>query len=285
MAIRDIKHWQWIAISVVVGGVLAAVHLFNRPGHTDTTGNVISPGMFAAKVSRLVGREKQPALRHVVIHPPMRSASPGDSRVQLVTGEIFDRIGGGKSAYKPFHLYSPIPFVTDDAQTQARGPDFSIRHFLDEGAVPGTGTSYTYAWWLSAPVIVASRLGLSVLVIGVLWPPLLSLLIGAGWGGGSAEADTTYDLNRFATDPEPTEVAATVVGDDGLRDFNNSLAQTLHQAFDTPTCAPKATPPSTVELSSPPLDVAASELRTEKTYHGDYYPVEDIESSKGAESR
>jgi hypothetical protein len=92
-------------------------------------------------------------------------------------------------------------------------------------------------------------------------------------------SENRYDLDRFGNDTEPTAtVSPSAASDHDVHDFNEALAGELkHGGEAAPGAAVSSTMPIAT-LSSTPLEVAEpADAQRRKRYHGQYYPVEDVE--------
>ena len=100
----------------------------------------------------------------------------------------------------PYGRFKPIAGYIKPAAT----PYPSIINYLDElNRKYGSGSvKYRYAWWEGrAAIMTIYPLGGLVLIGGV-WPILLGLMIGAGFGGKVKKE--TYDLSRYSGESKAT---------------------------------------------------------------------------------
>jgi hypothetical protein len=125
-----------------------------------------------------------------------------------------------------------------------------------------------------------------LVVIGLIWPTIVQLLVGAGFGRGPSE-DDEYNLARYkgsSTSAGKAKVAVSVAEADQLAQLEAELEAKLKSgALAEPGDAPVRTAPTAVPipvLSAGPLEAPKEEAQKQaqrKGYgadQGDYYPTE-----------
>ena len=138
-----------------------------------------------------------------------------------------------------------------------------------------------YRWWESQKYGFEIWMAGTFLIVGVLWPTLLTVMIKGGLGKMTPDE---YDLSRFRGGPEPEMAKATApvaTADDAarLRELEESLTASLKAgATATPVAkAPTAVaaPPEVKKLAGGPAEAAAAPKPVEesKDYQGEFYPV------------
>lgn len=132
--------------------------------------------------------------------------------------------------------------------------------------------NYRYAWWTTPQLTIALWGGGSVILIGGLWP----ILISYGVSKHSEIEDGEYDLNRFGAG-ETSSAHRTKLADENdqyLRDLDAELeaaAALGSGSAETKTqdiAVPLTLTPSDAEASSPPPP------EPQHHYRGQYYPVD-----------
>jgi hypothetical protein len=262
MSITSLKTWHWMVIGLAVGVAFAAVRVqtgASTPLNTD-------PGLhiqqFASILSAWTPTGK-PYFRNLALYPPL------DGKM-FVTGEIPRDRAKPDGEHRPFQLNTPIPFKLPFG-TDAPSDAYTLRDHIAQHH-PDLG--YTYAWWASdrAQYLIWSTV--STVLIGLAWPLVLRLLVGAGYG--RATADPAYDLDRFAHEPSPATTAAAPADPAALEALNRSLEQQLGPSA-TPTGAPAVHATSTAAvpaLSGSSLEPSAPDSPADpKDYKGEFYPV------------
>jgi hypothetical protein len=276
MAIADLKQWHWIGIGFVVGAALTVVRVSFPADERAGAVRTIGAGRFVQKV-RASARDGVPALRGVTVHPPRRMASEsGARRANYVTGEILETGADGRSNYVPFAFYAEIPFRVPGAGA-AQSTTYSVLHHLAEASGSGHAIDYRYAWWETPRMITALWGGGSVLLIGGVWPMMLSLLIGAGFGGEGAGGDDDDATQRGA----PGDGASTVTEPPPTADLLEHL-HALESEMEAAAVTTSNEPPPQETAPAPAIRPLANDadapstveqLEGPRDYRGEFYPV------------
>ncbi len=167
-------------------------------------------------------------------------------------------------------------------------PTYTVLDYLKEAAPGGQVPHYRFAWWVQPRATMALWAVGAVLLLGGIWPSVLTLLTGAGFGRPVPEAD--YDLDRFKGEPKPV-VAATPANT--LTDEDQEELAALEERIMaglsadgelpdqnipmTPTSAP-STPRMLTAAPEKPIDeqeqpVAPTRSENHPAYQGEFYPV------------
>ncbi len=275
MPINEFKSWHWIVIGIIVGIALASVRLSFPVDERDGAAQHISVARFVEKLhaAPLDGR---PALRRIVVHPPrQRDTEDGPRRVHYVMGELLGANGTG--GYAPFALYAETPFRPSRSAT-APHANYSVLHFLADANRAGLSIDYRYGWWETPRMIIALWGGGSVLLIGGIWPIVLNVLIGAGFGAKQAE-EAEDDLSRFGAGKAEAKRSAPAPQTSGWDLTEEEIAQL--------GAIPAAAPEQPSRLAVKRL---ASDAVTEPPpptpdgpheYRGEFYPVEKPTKAPG----
>jgi hypothetical protein len=146
-------------------------------------------------------------------------------------------------------------------------------------AIPLT---FHYRWWESQKYGFEIWMAGTFLIVGVLWPTLLTVMIKGGLGKMTAGE---YDLSRFRGGPEPeapkpaTAPVATAADEARLRELEESLTASLKAGAAAAPVAETATavaaPPEVKKLTGGPAEAAQAPKPVEeaKDYDGEFYPV------------
>lgn len=174
-----------------------------------------------------------------------------------------------------------IPWNPDDAHTIS---DFllAVNQFLVKqqgaNAIP---LSFHYRWWENSKYGYEIWMIGTFLIVGVIWPTLLTVMVKGGLGRTTPEE---YDLSRFKGAPEPgatAKQAAAVVTQsdmDKLRELEETLAASLKASpIATPSApsAPVAAPAVQKLAGGPPEAAPAAKPQEDekREYMGEFYPV------------
>ena len=205
MALEDLKRWQWALVGLAVGLVLgfAYRYMFHDPDPGYPTlkrAETLEPLMVARDFET-----NRPIVDDVTIYPLLS----GDDKVQLVTFnmrqvyEFEDPKHGGagftRSRWEPRQLWAEIPF-------QKKGPAGNtfadlVRQHREAGLLDGANVSFGWAQKPLPGLLLYAAAG--VLLVGGVWPTLLNVLLGAGFGRDRSKE--TYDLDRFGGEGSSAE--------------------------------------------------------------------------------
>jgi hypothetical protein len=158
-------------------------------------------------------------------------------------------------------------------------PAYTVVDFLADAKRQNPSLEYRYQRIWEPPVAYLGWTVASMIVIGGIWPTLLAMLVGAGFG--RAETEPKYDLGRFkggkeekkASKRQPTEAEQAKVRE--LADeLEAKLLANARARGDVLPADAAATAEPVKTLVTAPLEIAADEKPPEqKAYAGDYYPV------------
>lgn len=154
---------------------------------------------------------------------------------------------------------------------------YSVFDYLQSARAQNPRLGFRYAWWAGK----AARLSIwgmgGLILVGGVWPTLLGLLSGAGFGRARAASDN-YDLSRFQGGPAPTATPKNSSSDpQRAREVEQALdaaiqAVTAQLASAPPPIMPKpaATP---ISLSSNDAEERPSKSTPAPQFSGEFYPV------------
>ncbi|HTL28805.1 MAG TPA: type II secretion system protein, partial [Tepidisphaeraceae bacterium] len=132
--------------------------------------------------------------------------------------------------------------------------------------------AYSFAWTETTAFNVAVYTLAGIILIGGVWPVLLNLMIGAGFGRHK-EAAFDYDLDRFKSEDRPvTPIPPIASGDlDHLHELEHEMEENLNHPQEQSRTA--STTNVIAKLSSEPLEPITAPPEEEKDYRGEFYPV------------
>ena len=280
MSVQSVKWWQWTALSLLLGLSLGALRRWELAdlGRTGETLNG-AEAFERALTHKLRGR---PLFDRVMV----REQALGDAHrktVDVVSGEYCD--GNPDPADGEFHwratvFVAPIPFQPHTLSAEALAlsdmPNPRVRDYL-QLLSHSQGVRYTNAWWDSFPL--ATWLAGTVLVLGVLWPPLVNW-----WFYGTLvrpAVEPGIDLIRVKNRPSAEgESKADLSTKDEVRlaaieaELRTSL---VDRAEPTVAETPTAAAPIRTLLAAAPDAPAPYQAVVEKDFaakEDDYYPTE-----------
>ena len=270
MHVQDLKRWHWILIAVAVGVALSYAWTSVEPSVPRHIGQETFERQLVAPPI-----EGHPWLANLVVHPPVEG-------VMVVTGEQLSLRTNEKVAdYRPFAFnaitpYQPVPPASRrNRPPPAVDPNETVLTYLAKTAAKHDHVRYRFAWERRSGVVYAIWTGGAVLLIGGIWPTLLSLLVGAGYGL-SAEEDDDYDLDRFGKGSEASAAPAIDVGLSAahLAEVEAELQRNL-EGFGSGSggAVPNAPPPDVRKLEGGPVESAPLAHEDSNEYKGEFYPV------------
>ena len=191
------KRWQWATLGLVAGLLLgfAYRYMFHEinPGYpTIKNPEQVEPLMVARDFE--AGR---PIVDDVTVYPQL---TPGD-RTQLVTFTMrqvyrftdpaHDGAEFTKTRWEPRQIWTEIPFD----KRGAKGNTYADRVDQLKGAGLLDGANVRFAWWQKPLPGLFLYAAAGVLLLGGVWPTLLNVMLGAGFGRDHSKDG--YDLERF----------------------------------------------------------------------------------------
>jgi len=139
--------------------------------------------------------------------------------------------------------------------------------------------SFHYRWWENSKYTYEAWMIASFLLVGVIWPTLLTVMLKGGYGRMTPDE---FNLARFKPSSEPTTAKPTgpVVTQsdmDRLRELEESLSASIKAApTETPVAAPAAAPPPEVKKLTPTTEapkIVPKPPEEPAEYTGEFYPV------------
>jgi hypothetical protein len=264
MDVENLKRWHWILLGSVVGLLATGARLAmlrQGSGRGDRTTSLYK---FMDRVVRPPGPDGLPPVRNIVVYPEIRLPGANNERSSLVTCEILER-ASGKPVYKKYACYTPAGAATSS------GPSvngFAVREFLDATQQTYRHIHYRTAWWATPPMIIAIWGGGSLVLVGGVWPLMLSVLSRNGFG---RKTNPPCSARTDGGD------AAIGVGlDDGDGDKWDCLESPLTAQPSSVACL-ESEPKDPDPLAVRPPETAplpASPAEREHHYRGQYYPVD-----------
>ncbi len=276
MALTDLARWHWGLIGAAVG-VVAAYSYSSSEADNLPPQSVAEFFGRAGDKSQQQATQGQPILRNVLVYPPVEGAY--NKLVQVVK---FDRLGVNRDTGTPAVARE---MVLIELPLDRGGRTFnSVEEFLAQA-----NQEFTTPWYRApAYAYPLGALG-GVLLIGVFWPALLSLLTG-GSGDVVREKNAKRDRGLMSYMPQPTEdhtptgkpmpTAQQMAELDALNaDLEARIGSGLAVTANGPTLAgvPSDQSAQVKQLSGDadkPVPVAAPvEDDRPKKFSGEWYPV------------
>ena len=166
----------------------------------------------------------------------------------------------------------------------------SITDFLTEAAKLGYNASFQYRWMEIPKYVYPIWMGGSFVIIGLIWPMLLRMMLGQGLGRAGPEQ---FNLRRYrGSSPKPAAKSAGPTAEDQQRliDLEQSMLASLKAQQAGEPAAPAAAAPAPAQVvklagAAPAQPQAPQSPEREKTYEGEYYPVDRTGTAKDQKKR
>jgi hypothetical protein len=284
MQIQDLKWWAWAIIGLVVGlGMSYAYSNWDRSLQYPA-GNKQNFQRWLLRVdTRYEGNP--PVITDITLHPTV------DEKALRVT---YSQLDTEKQQYIKYEFTERQPVMIDSRASHGteygyakRAPD--IRTYLEavKAANPDSHLSYQWAFWEEHNWTYIIFTTACVLIIGVAWPILLRLLVGAGFGRPPKPEDE-YDLSRFGQGGDEA-VAATAERDPAAEEADLAAVTAAYEArigkgvdedeeIESAIAEAQATsgaPIRQLRTGSAAEEISAKQAQEDedREYAGEFYPV------------
>ena len=162
-------------------------------------------------------------------------------------------------------------------------PKYTVLDYLQQGAPGDKPATYRFGWWVKPRATLAISIFTAVALIGGLWPTVLNLLVGAGFG--RPQSESSYDLSRFKGEPEKAKaIPATMTDEDdqamreleerlmaGLSENGSNVSPAEELEETSATIARRELNAKAVETI--PAAATPADQETDRSYMGEFYPV------------
>jgi hypothetical protein len=285
MTIASVKRWQWVLASLAIGLALWGARRWNADDLGRFGDAMNDPLRFETALTREVAGFS--AFKDVSVHRERLDDGAGAAKaVHVVTGRYCDGQvdpHDGKYHWQPTVFIAPIPYrpasyLPDLLPIEAVERFEALPHptviDLFEALADERGIAYTHAWWDTYPAL--TRVGGSVVLIGVVWPTIVNLLV----FGRLVRPREPRGIDLSAAAPAPPMPAARGPTDaelEQLRRLEQELAARLAVDAPSPAIPDVSAMPAPAELSGESLEPAAAAAREDRTFAAkpdDYYPTE-----------
>ncbi len=265
MYVEDMKRWHWMLIAVAVGLGLSYVWSKVELGDSRPT-----MSQFDFERGVIMQPDNPGYIANIIVLPTT------EKNVQAVRCAQLRRTKDPRSLeHCPALFLAPIPFKS--ARDGRSYPTMGA--YLDQ--VKPTGSSrvrFKYAWYRQTWVVYGLWTGASVVLIGLVWPSVVSLMTGGGLGlMPQKQIDVEYDLSRFGNG----QSAPSIPGASDPEEFwglDEELEQRLASDASSPNSSAVAAPAPTSDQCVRPLEGGPLETQIQKPdepmeYGGEFYPV------------
>jgi len=183
MNLESWKRWHWVLIGLIVGAAIGWADV-SRQENQLVGGEGFVPQAIFEQEFLAPSVEGKPRLKNFSIH------RVGNADVVLM--ERIAALGSG-AGYLAIKFAAPVPYRP--LRAAAAGEDYTVRQFMQDSAKRDAKLVLKFAWWKEPwPRVGLWALG-GIVLIGGLWPSLVRLMVGAGWGRPVKEK--MLDLDQF----------------------------------------------------------------------------------------
>jgi hypothetical protein len=268
MHVQDLKRWHWALVALFVGLLLSWVW-----SAVEWDANLPTIGQHDFETGLTGSRQRIGALINITVMPPM------EGKYKVVAEHIRPTQTAGKGDARPVAFIADAPYKAGMWRGEAE--EFpNVLEYLKKAKQDNAELSFRYAWYRETWAIYLLWTGASLLLIGGVWPSIVSLMVGAGLGFQGEEKGPDYDLDRFKSEADKKAAAAGPTAADlqHLHELEDELEKKLaaqQAGMPIPEDQPAAAPAAAKKLDGGPLEnLAPDKPAEEHEYRGDFYPVD-----------
>ena len=266
MHVQDLKRWHWAVIAVVVGLALSYVW-----SSVEWDENLPTIGQRDFEIGLVTKYPAEKHLGNVVIMPPE------EGKYKIVAEQVRNTKTVGVIEFRPVAYMADTPYKSGMWQNQADEYP-NVREYLKKLKESNPDVKFKYAWYRETWAIYLLWMGASILLIGGVWPSVVSLMVGAGLGITPEEKGPEYDLDRFKSEAEKKAATPTAADMQHLHELEDELEKKLEAqrlGMPIPEDQPAQAPAAVKKLDGGPLETAApTGPGEEHEYKGEFYPVD-----------
>jgi len=276
--VQSLQRWHWIAIGTIVGLAVGWAQHSGRQSERMGGEGFISQAAFEREL-RLPPVDGRPRMKSLTVYTVGELDIVQMRRLMLVSEGW---------AYLPARFAAPRPYRPVSASAFA-APFPSVQDYIADLARTNPHVQFRHGWWREPMATVALWTAGGMILVGGLWPTLIGLLTGAGFGRKTGQ-EPEYDLGRFQSEPEQPALSGPTAEDEArLRELEQAMLKNLQEqtaSGSTFDAQPAVSSPPAMKALNVSLDQVqlSPPLEQPKHYEGEYYPVAR-EASKDAEGQ
>ncbi len=284
------KRWQWIALGLVLGGLVGLVRSSLGPGFDTDIHDTLNQPVFEDYLLRgRVGNKDVIEVKNLVVHPPF-----DETAIDWVTGVAVLQYNAPENPrdpasplkrwqeVEPFRFSTHVLYDRFGERNLAMGkpPEGSTnRDYLQRLAneYPERGIHFRYAWWDAPRMQLYLWLAGGLLVFGLILPTIIHLIAPV------PKDESGVDLRKIRSSkptPHPVPAGLSAADEDQLAAVEAELERKLAAAMDDDDApvardAPKA-PVAIRKLDAGPLEAsktAPTASDEPREFGGEYYPT------------
>jgi len=283
MGLDELKRWHWIVIGVLVGLVLSLTRTSMEPPHGARSTK--SP-QFEADLVTPPLKSGDASVKDLIVYPPIEKVYPVEFKLRTPSKD------GRGWVYTQWYLDAETPYKATIDRPSNPGPDETILTHLKRLQGKYSFVKYQYAWWYEPQAVYVLWTTGAVVAIGGVWPTILNLMIGAGFGPKKKEKDD-YDLERFGKsgdeESKPIEKKEATAEDHAkLAALQANMEKNLDGFGEGTPGAPGAQSAGQStevrKLDGGPVEAANIEKEADdKEYAGEFYPTARVKKQDDPE--
>lgn len=275
MRLVDIRFWQWLFLSILLGAVVGALWYFQDQEMDLARETRINTEEFVRLVEQHA-MDGGPQLTNIQVHAPRKL---GTGMVAPVEFTWRDRINGQTLRRENVRAWADTPVPLSSARNTSGLPS-TVQQFLDQASKSNPGLSYgnalsDYPWYPFAKAMI-----FSVGAFGIIVPMLLSLLHAANVIQKSERPTTSLASVKTAKSAPKVATGPTRADMDDLATLNakleDNVADMLMKHEDPDDAADRKAEQRLIRKLNNQPDVdehAANQQQEDKDFVGEFYPV------------
>ncbi|HEX8523931.1 MAG TPA: hypothetical protein VF669_16880 [Tepidisphaeraceae bacterium] len=279
MQVQDLKRWHWLVVSIVIG--LALSYVWSNVEWGEQLPTIGWPDFERGLLTKYPA---QGHLQNITVLPPL------EGKNKVVCEQLRRTNDPRKMRYRPVAFMADAPFKSE--QTGQTFPN--VTDYLKNVKTQNADLTFKYAWYRETWAVYALWTGMSLFLIGGVWPSIVSLMTGGGLGLQRAAKEPEYDLERFGKgekreETKPLHAGVTSQDMDEVRRLDEELERRLASGAtaggDNQPVTAGVSQGEIRQLDSGPLQLAEMQKTDEeKQYGGEFYPVVKPHHHKTTES-
>jgi len=270
MHVQDLKRWHWAVIALVVGLALSYVW-----SSVEWDENLPTIGQRDFETGLTTPYPKEKHLANVTVMPPQ------EGKYKVVAEQVRNTKTPGVIDLRPVAYMADTPYKAG-AWRNDNEEHPSVREFLKsmQANNPNAEISFRYAWYREAWAIYLLWTGAALLLIGGVWPSVISLMVGAGLGFQKEDKGPEYDLERFKAEADAKKAAGHVATPEELAHLAELEADLEKRLAAQRAGLPmpedeEVVPAASKKLDGGPLEALVDNRPAEEhEYKGEFYPVD-----------
>ncbi len=268
MHVQDLKRWHWAVISIIVGLALSYVW-----SSVEWDENLPTIGQRDFEAGLAIKFPQAGHLDNVTVMPPQ------EGKYKIVAEQVRNTKTPGVIDLRPVAFMADTPYVSGKWRGESDS-HANVLEYLKAAKQANPDVTYKYAWYRETWAIFVLWTGASVLLIGGVWPSIVSLMVGAGLGFHKEDKGPDYDLSRFKSEEDAKKAGAaqpSAADMKHLQDLESELEKKLAaQRAGLPIPEDETEEQAAIrKLEAGPLEKMVDEKPPEDhDYKGEFYPVD-----------